>query len=261
MKYIKRQRLLEGRREKMELEDAVKFFKEHCTQYNPKLTTIYRGIKGADYLHDYYNVIKPSEYIRSAGHSNTTYLNIIDNSESWKNYPKRRKSIICSTSRDVAHFYGEVHVVIPVNNSNFDVCPDYDFQKCFDNFNIKFGTPIYRVDEMFDSNKEGYSYEDFKRMMISNEYNPVEFSFDYRQYVSENNLTGEDIYNEMIENISPTNNGFKTFRYNGSRDISTLNDIRLLDSNEVWTSDDCLLITETRYKGFLEAVGFIEEED
>lgn len=259
MKYIKRHKLLEGRSVSVELEEAIKFFRERCTQYNPKLSIIYRGVRDSKELYDNYTIVKPSEHIREAGHSNTTYLNIIDNLDSWSEYPKRRKSIICSTAKEVAKSFGEPYVVIPTDNALFGVCPDYDFQSCFNEFNQKFGIPIYRIDELFGYKKEGYSFEEFKKKMINDEYNQVEFSFKYRQYVSDNNLIGVDILEDMFEYISPEKNKFRLFKYDGISDISNLNKIKYLDSNEVWTSDDCILVKAIYYKTFLRKIGVDED--
>ena len=95
-------------------------------------------MRDANELYDYYTIVRPSSATREAGFSNTTYLNIIDDSEMWSEYPDRRKSIICSTSDDISKSFGRLYVVIPTDNAKFGVCPDYDFQQCFDKFDIKF---------------------------------------------------------------------------------------------------------------------------
>lgn len=259
MKYIKRHKLIEGRSQNVELSEVIKFYKERCTQYNPKLNIIYRGVRDDKELYNSYAIVKPSEHERSAGYSNTTYVNIIDNLESWSDYPKRTKSIICSTDRGVSKCYGEVYVVIPTDNAHFGVCPYYDFQQCFKKFSSKFGIGIYRINELLGNRESGYSFEEFKYAMKSGDFNQVELSFDYRQYMSENKLSGIDVMNEMFEMLSPNVNEFRTFDYDGKTDISNLDKIQFLDSNEVWTSDDCILIKAMYYRQFLREIGVDEE--
>lgn len=52
---------------------------------------------------------------------------------SWKNYPKRSESFICSTSSDTAENYGDVYFVIPMENKKIGVCPDLDIWYSFEN--------------------------------------------------------------------------------------------------------------------------------
>ncbi len=254
MKYIKRQILLEkheGRSEGIDLEKAIEFFRTNCSQYNPNLKTIYRGVRkfGRNY-----SIVKPSDSKRPAGFSDTTYLNFIDGSPYWKDYPKRRESIICTTHKSVAYEYGTAYVVIPTNNAKIAVAPEEDFQECFDKFHSYFGEPIYRLDEMLPHDSklresgEGYSFEQIKQIFEAGEFNEIPFSFKYRQYMEKENLSGLDVFNEMLEWSTPDGNDFMKYIYNGKTKMPILND----DTEpEVWTDADCLLIRHDHYYNFI----------
>jgi hypothetical protein len=55
----------------------------------------------------------------------------VDNSPKWSHFPKRGRSLICSTDPDTASGYGEVAVIIPLQDTNIGICPAADFWDSF----------------------------------------------------------------------------------------------------------------------------------
>lgn len=253
MKYIKRQLISEnykGRSNNVSIENAISIFKENCSDYDFKAPKIYRGIRHTKKLGKF-AVVSPSEYKRMGGYSNTTYLNLIDGSDAWKDYPKRRESIICSTSETTAHSFGRTYIVIPYNNAIFGVCPSYDFQVCFSDFSKIFGFKLHRLDNLFLGNSSRvYDYNEIKKKIEEKDINMVEFSYAYKQHIIDNNISGRQIFNHMLELSAPERNNFKIVHQS---DIEVHNLFTL--GRELWTDSDCLLIDSSYYDKFLEQVG------
>ncbi len=88
---------------------------------------IYRGV----YDYGDYAYIEPekSKQLRISANTSNYYTLILDNSGNWKKYPKRSKSLICSTSYKTAEMFserGSVYRVLPENDSNIGICPKND---------------------------------------------------------------------------------------------------------------------------------------
>lgn len=67
-----------------------------------------------------------NNFTRSAANTANWYALWIDNSRKWSDFPKRTKSYICTNSYSTADGYGDVHVVIPLNNAHIGVVPSDD---------------------------------------------------------------------------------------------------------------------------------------
>ena len=56
---------------------------------------------------------------------------------SWKNYPKRSKSLVCSSSKSISWGYGnKAYVVFPYNNAKIGVCSEVDLWESFIDLNV-----------------------------------------------------------------------------------------------------------------------------
>ena len=85
---------------------------------------IFRGVDGyGDYI---YVDPSKSKQLRVSANTDNYYTLVIDNSPEWKDYPKRSKSLICSTDRGYADSFGEVYRVYPINGAKIGVCPGDD---------------------------------------------------------------------------------------------------------------------------------------
>jgi len=81
---------------------------------------IYRGFK-ADLPP--LGIIDTSGFNRESANTFNYYTLWIDNHEQWKKFPKRNKSLICTTSEDSATGYGKLCVIIPSDDSHLGMCP------------------------------------------------------------------------------------------------------------------------------------------
>lgn len=103
-------------------------------QYSPKTiesfkhVRIYRGIKSIAIDSKY---VDPTQFIRQSANTSNFYTTLIDNLPSWSKYPKRSKSLVCSTDHHYAHGYGSTYLVIPMDGVPIGICYAEDFWSAF----------------------------------------------------------------------------------------------------------------------------------
>jgi hypothetical protein len=209
--------------------------------------------------------IDSSKHKRYARNTSSLYITMMNESEYWKGYPSRSKSIICSTSISTAKSYGDVFRVIPLKeNSEFVVCPKSDIFFSFQNMmseleNIGFDG-IHTIPDFNDFiSTFGVSYdddnvtrEDIWMAMHSfmyeldelEEYDPEYWEFDeFKRGFAEKYINGEINWSDLFEEIefwmSPEFNNFERIRYN--------KETRIEEKREVYTGVECLLILESEF--------------
>lgn len=101
---------------------------------------IYRGMTGGNFFYKIRG-LDSSEERMSPNAIENIYNLLLSNLPSWSKYPKRNKSIICSTDRNIAVDYGTLYCIFPYNNTKIGLVPDsdiwYSFGKygCLSDFN------------------------------------------------------------------------------------------------------------------------------
>lgn len=113
--------LNEGRTNSIGKEKTVEFVDPIVREFGDvyKAPEIYRGIKN-DIS---FGLIRPSEHVRVSANTKNYYTLLIDNSKRWSEYPKRSKSVVCSTNKKKAGNYGQPFKVFPKIGSKIGVCP------------------------------------------------------------------------------------------------------------------------------------------
>lgn len=110
------------------------------TQYTNAV--IYRGV----WDYNGYAIVDPTKgKLRRSLNTTNEYTLIIDNSPLWKDYPKRSRSLVCSTNYKQAEMFGDVGIVIPKNGTNIGECPDGDFWISFPHLEKR--TSVRSLDE------------------------------------------------------------------------------------------------------------------
>lgn len=136
--YILSEKVSDGGKEKRSVgikkDEAVKFYTEKCKKYSKDKSNpvLYRGVDG----NDPYNIVDPTKTERKSAYTSNHTTLLIDNLPSWKNYPKRSRSIICTLDGGVAGGYGQKFRVIPSDNCKFGVCPRSDIWYSFVDFDV-----------------------------------------------------------------------------------------------------------------------------
>ena len=100
------------------------------------ISKVYKGIPFGS-VPDLY-IEDPKKHKRESSNTTNHYTIIMDNSEYWKDYPKRSESIICTTSIDKSNMYGETYLIFPLDTkSKFGIASNEDIWTSFNlsNFN------------------------------------------------------------------------------------------------------------------------------
>ena len=82
--------------------------------------------KGFTILDEYAFRIDPSKKARVSANTSNYYTLLMDNLPVWKDYPKRSRSLICSTNKSGANCFGTTYAIFPVNGSRIGICPKED---------------------------------------------------------------------------------------------------------------------------------------
>jgi hypothetical protein len=86
--------------------------------------------------------IDPSTGIRQSQNTSNFYTNFMDHSPYMQGWPKRSRSLVCSSRKGIAYRYanmGGLYAIFPKNGVNIAVCPDYDMWR------TRFNLPIFPV--------------------------------------------------------------------------------------------------------------------
>ena len=111
------------------LKPAMEWMRKNSRGYLSKGQPIYRGMETnhpvgfVDTLQDNFN--------RMSANTRNYYTVWMDNDKSWKGYPKRSKSLICSTAYSKANSFGEAHIIIPADKNLIGVCTEADLWESF----------------------------------------------------------------------------------------------------------------------------------
>ncbi len=233
-------------------------------------TPIYRGVPNVNSKFLY---IEPNKFERVSANTENFYTLLIDNSERWKKYPKRSKSIICSTSIATAHNYGKIYRVIPKVGSLIGLCPCNDIWKSFEFFLPIINTFINVLAHQKNITKIGEIETYYDLVVLFNDYdywrdeayNDIRSNLEEDEEIDEHQFLLElledqllmNIYNpdlkhliklfveyyikdkdsiDFLENIlDPKDNDFALVKA-GNHTIPT--------NREVWTEGPCLLVEE-----------------
>jgi hypothetical protein len=243
-------------------------FKSAYNQYLEG-NVIYRGLRGsATYP---YWVVNPVKSYRVSRNTNNFYTGLLDKLPAWKDYPKRSRSIICSSNPAYCESYGNVVVVLPVNGAKIGVCPEEDIWASFrgtlhnrlgidslGDFNSFFVDALYTINDTLGRLARELtedSYDLFMKRMDA-EVPPYVLSNSIKKTLNrewhmaparkistdllENQTAGwEDYFNKLLD---PKTNKFQ---------IQTIETFHVDYVHEVWTDATSLLISDHHAKELL----------
>ena len=178
--------------------------------------------------------------------------------ESWKDFPKRNNSIICTTSEGKASTYAgnEAFCLFPKNDVKIAICPANDLWDSFydsintslDDFNVCFYSAVKAyIPEYLDTLEKAVVtygsndeiFEIFEALEENIKHNKqVREQLDDDVIIVKNFIEpvidGEHLYDHLNRTLNPISNGFKL---TGNTD-----DIVECEDNEVWFSGKCLAV-------------------
>jgi len=238
---------------------------------------IYRGVNSSS---DDFYTISPSKFTRVSANTENYYTLINDNSPAWRDYPKRSKSVVCTTDHIMAYKYGTVYAVFPFDNAKIGVCSNEDYWSSFpflasvigidlmlsfnDELRNTFNVSIVRKYTGTIDNIKTYSElrEKFKKLdefikiydsgTITDIYPDYEYDKDYKNFIDLlRNQYSIDLFSKYYDFndteeylryfLDPKLNKFKLKKV-GSE---------LPSDAEVWTDSDCVMIKMEILKNIL----------
>jgi len=276
----------ESRGKVLSLDDTKKLLQTKCkkaVEAHKKGNVIYRGIPyGEDYIY-----VSPSKFTRKSANTENYYTLINDNSPAWAKYPKRSKSIICTTDYEDAKRYGIPYTVFPLDGAKIGLCSDSDYwfsfpflkkvqihsmaifnEQLYDLFNIRFVReytgPLLKINtykdlknkfnrfdyfvEEYDEELEADAREDAEEKGVK--YKKPDFSYTIRMLIEDNpNITLLKEYDKFM-------NLEKYLQYLLDPKRNEFELIKITDTvhgpHEVWTDSDSILIRVDKINSVLQ---------
>lgn len=219
---------------------------------------MFRGLKSAN--KDIY-FISPSKHMRSSRNTSNFFTSLIDSSNRWKNYPKRSRSIICTTDYFAAKAYGSVYNIFPKNGAKIGICSEDDIWSSVDNILAELGLYVNDFNNLFYElyDEIGESQNEMERLNYENidnilnkfdefiQKNGIERfielpSIHYSKIAThlKNNYRG-NIRNYFDDLLDPVKNNFK---------LVSIEEFNITSRfiHEIWTDGDSYMVDEDFWK-------------
>jgi len=248
--------IVENRSVEISQKVAANILSTYCDRALSSNYSIFRG--NMELNKDFY-IIDASTYTEreSPYASNNFYNLILSNLPNWRNYPKRNKSIIGTTSFRTSTIYSneEPYLLLPYNGAKIGVCPEPDIWESFASFEHKENLDCLNkyLSEMFVNLLDEYpsTYKNIESCCnkIDLMMNDKDLGVEYIEDIIDNNIIRFFTYTveylggskKLIDCISdtldPEYNGFKLIEIGrGSININ----------NEIWTDSKCLMVLAKR---------------
>ena len=170
---------------------------------------------------------------RKSANTFNYYTLWMSNNPQWASYPKRDRSLICSTSIGKAKIYGRIMIVIPLVDCKIGVCPNDDI---WDSYKPNYSDFTYWLYKHFikrwpDIHNTDLTYQVFiqklKEITPTNDDSYFEPNFDE---LLEKHGSAEGVVSEVLD---PVKNGFI---------LTSWKQFNILVNREIWLSAPCLLI-------------------
>lgn len=205
---------------------------------------IFRGFDGRDEAY----VVNPSDFTRKSANTENYYTVLIDNLPDWKDYPKRSKSIICTTDSYKARRYGNVYKVYPVDGSKIGVCPSDDIWPSFQpdiSWLYQFNNDLDRMSVLLNQKIHSNSNVIFSDLIkffddIQKKKGIIldDLECEFEEPIFQRYIKSRNTFKELVEDaLNPTKHGF---------DLYTPKTFDVSGDHEVWTDGMCVLVRQDR---------------
>lgn len=257
MRLNRYQILTEGRGKQIDEEIAVSFIKAHCKKalkvFLDTDKVLYRGI---GYEGDYYHV-DPKTGTRESANTSNEYTMIMDNDPRWRSYPKRSKSLVCTTDTRKTNSYGHTYMVFAKDGSRYGVCRTDDLWQSFKLFkSMSMGTVNHTLrdleDEFSDRNIIGaHTYEQLMDGIaeLSDNLDDVVKTHTDPNYGVISNLMDNDLFRMWYKTKHvPFIDWFMSLYDPKDNDFYVTEDVNKIfttgvKSKEIWTDGESVLVS------------------
>ncbi len=222
--------------------NAPKYFQRLMN--DPEHLAIWRGMPSSVNI----GTIDTRKFTRTAANTSNIGNLWFSNHPSWKDYPPRSSSYICTVDRHYASSYEDVFLIIPADDAKIGICSGHDlwysFNQFIENVSDDFGdfiSDVHKLMKMLGHTATSYSelVDSLKKMTIQDLDNLVDSSPEVKYSCVKNLVQYMDIaqydnlYRLFVVEFDPSHNGFShctgaTFTPHSD--------------NEVWVCGDVLAI-------------------
>ena len=245
-------------------EEAIELLR---TEYSEAYENYKNGIKIYRGTNSDYSVFvtDPSIGTRVSANTENYYTLVIDNSPRWKQFPKRSKSVVCTTDKNYAGNYGEKYIVFPINGSKIGVCSKEDFWESFPILRRRFsslpiGTNLHSLNRVLSSLMnlaDSSGKTDIKTFeTLKKKFALIEDYLNNKKYL-ENDDINLDFMEMTIDALSykgsiidsveglldPDLNNFK---------VVSVREFDVKGQHELWTDGKCLMIDRDLFTKHIE---------
>jgi len=234
-------------KEELDLSKLNEFLEKNCSDaYNYSPPVLWGGFRvERNGSHAKPWLIDPSSGERRSENTmngSNQYTLIMDNSPYLKNYPKRSKSFIGSTSFTVARSYGEPCAIFPVNGTKIAVCPYMDLWDTKLDLRPVGGPQKGGIDAInYYLSELGFDQKTYGDLVAYGNNPKTQEFIDTTHYIrEENKIPANKIISYLQEQLSPDQAGFKLL------DISQLGEDEF--NKEIWFSGPCVVVPYEIYK-------------
>jgi len=224
--------------EKLQIDRAVKLLNLHCKESLATIKSpLWRGMRNHS---DAIVMIDPSTGERKSANTSNYYTQIMSNSPYMEGWPKRNRSLICSSSINGAGGYGNLYALFPFDGAKIAVCPSWDL------WETRIKVPGTRISQITEINHfmQTLGFPTSWESMVK--YSTTE-TLQRRMQWQNRSVTGEELLQQICKALSPAKARFKLitiaeFAAKPPRD------------KECWTDSPVIAIRQTLYQKFLDAV-------
>ena len=235
------------------VDQAVATLNKYCSE---SLSTISRPLwRGMTNHSAPIVVINPSSGKRESQNTSNYYTMIMDHSPYMQGWPKRSRSIVCTTDKGKAVRYGNgwdgggTYAIFPFNGAKIAVCPAGDMWSTRlpgNRFGMNFTGPA-SMNDWLESLVLPDSWKEFNKQLNNEQWldrvkKNIPKAF-YKEMIK-NPLI---LLNTLYEVLSPQNAGFKLLSIQQFA-------AAVLKSNECWVDSQVVAIRQDVYSDFLFAV-------
>jgi len=230
-------------------EQAIALMRKNCSQALYGYTRgniLYRGV---NHNMDEYISYSPVG-IRKSRNTQNYYTLLMDNSARWKDYPKRSKSFICSSSFAFAAGFGDVYSVWPYNGAKVGVAPARDLWQSFydslhgnslNGFNHTLGQMLKMSGASFNDTNvtsliKAMNTLDDKLRKGEIDFNDMVRKLDIGMtWITNSYKNNYHLYEVIDKILDPKTNGFKVVKVGQKYEDGG-------DSRECWTDSPCIFV-------------------
>ena len=207
-------------------------------KYN-KGIVIYRGSETyEDNIIRYIDpTLRPTD--RKSANTFNYYTLWMSNNLDWSKYPKRNRSLICTTDLYTSQDYGEPTIVVPLMNCKIGVCPTSDLWQSF-KLVPQIGSFIDDLSFWFDQKWPDEDNDDltYQELLIKlKNFTPIDCTRDCRLKQLLDRFNNAEELMQAIFN--PIENNFKLLSWK---------QFNIKGTRELWLSAHCLIINITTFE-------------